>query len=540
MTDESHNTPKLSERFSDLFGVDVNEAELSSDHFSDSIYLEESRKLNLNKLLHLAPYSEVLLLLGGLGVGKTTLLNAFVARSATTWKTIQITASALMTPLDFLRAIAQGFELEVDESTSVDDLQWQLERFVQALGRTGRRAIVVIDDAHMLTDDVLRQAETFLRAGSAEHALSLLLSMRQDYESKLSQFTLLHENLAYTLKLQPLTKKELQGYLRLKLANRGIAFDQVFTAEVLYELMQASGGLPESINELVQEVLASRTPSRKALPANKGPALKYVVIAAALLVVALVLIFQDSINRVFEAQPAADGLVDESLEPLVMVDEVIVEELAPALVLGDDNSIPKEVALPPEIVEQVAAPVLEKVPVEEEPVDPEPVPLAIPIEQIEQLVEAQVAAAPQQAEMVIEELAVEQEAEAQEIAAAESAPVEVEVEAVVVAEVPEEVVKPIDPELEWIRAQPANNYTMQLMALVDHDKVLRFVAKHGIQEDSATYIKSRKGKELMVLVYGSYANRNDAVAASKQVPKNWYVGQPWVRSFASVTSEIKP
>ena len=63
---------------------------------------------------------------------------------------------------------------------------------------------------------------------------------------------------------------------------------------------------------------------------------------------------------------------------------------------------------------------------------------------------------------------------------------------------------------------------MQLMALVDHDKVLRFVDKHGIAADSATYIKSKKGKPLMVLLYGSYASRNEAVAAAKQVPKNWY------------------
>ncbi|MCF6298688.1 MAG: hypothetical protein L3J01_02300, partial [Thiomicrorhabdus sp.] len=102
MAEDRQSTPKLSERFSGLFGVEDASMALSEDSRPKSLYIEESRKLNLNKLLHLTPYSEVLLLLGEPAVGRTSLLKAFVERAATTWRISFITATALMDGVTFL------------------------------------------------------------------------------------------------------------------------------------------------------------------------------------------------------------------------------------------------------------------------------------------------------------------------------------------------------------------------------------------------------------------------------------------------------
>ncbi len=493
MANDPHNIPKLSNRFSDLFGVDNDELAPSPDRISEVTYLEESRKLSLNKLLHLAPYSEVLLLVGEFGVGKTSLLNAFIARAAKTWKTAFITASGLMAPEDLLRAMAKDFALDVDENGSNDDLIWALERFIQALGRTGRRAIVVIDDAHVLTDDVLHQTEKLLRASEADSALSLIFCMRQEYEAKLEQFALLREKLAYTLQVQPLNKKELQGYLRLKLANSELDMAQVFPSGVIDEMLSVSGGLPESINELTRALLTKQKSKRPESSRPLNQYIKMILAGIVIFLIAAVLYFQDEINRLFEAPVVATYT---ETNPLVVEAEIDIEpvvEASPALVLADDKAVPDELILPLELLAKS----------DESVIEPESKPGPI-------------------------------------VAKSEDNPVPKIVEPSPKMQANPEPALKSDPELAWIQNQAEGYFTLQLMALVDHDKVQQFVKNHKISELSATYLKQRKGSELMVLVYGSYSNREEAVTAAKQVPKNWYVGQPWVRSFASVKAELYP
>ena len=102
---------------------------------------------------------------------------------------------------------------------------------------------------------------------------------------------------------------------------------------------------------------------------------------------------------------------------------------------------------------------------------------------------------------------------------------------------------PPEPELpadvKWLFDQPANHYSMQMMALADKNKVLNFVKKWKIADQSATFPITRRGKTLTVLVYGSYPNRAAADNAAKSLPKSWGVGQPWVRRFSGILKDYE-
>ncbi len=533
MSEDQQITPKLSERFSGLFGVEDTSLDMSLDNSPKAIYIEESRKLNLNKLLHLAPYSEVLLLLGEPAVGRTSLLNAFVQRAATTWRISFVTATALMDGVAFLRQIGRGFDHDLDKVESTTDLLWELDRYLQALGRSGRRAIIIVDDAHLLTDDVIMLTEKILRDERTDNSVSLIISMRKDQANKLDRFALLKERLAYTLILEPFSQKEVDGYLRHRMVAAAPQLNELLSPELVADIHRKSGGMPEEINALAHGILTKKGKS-SASSGKGGSALKLVALAVAAVVIGGVLYFQDEINQLFavpaeSVQTAGDGLIEQSDTQVLMAIDVESQQSSmasledaegkPVPVLQGESEL--VVADFPAADEELAAQIVEAE------------------EVVERVEEVEVLAEPRAS---IDETAV---SETESIAVVEmqnAAPevlVKPEPRSMPQPAPPAKVEVTVPPGLEWFMAQPGKHYTMQLMALVDKPKVLRFVDKHKIADYSAVYPITRRGKVLTVLVYGSYASRTEANKAAKALPKSWGVAQPWIRSFTDARSDLQ-
>jgi len=543
MSENQQNTPKLSERFSGLFGVEGASLDSSVDSSPETIYIEESRKLNLNKLLHLAPYSEVLLLLGEPAVGRTTLLKAFVERAATTWRVSFVTATALMDGVAFLHQVGQGFDHELDNVDSSMDLLWELDRYLQALGRSGRRAIIIVDDAHLLTDDVILLAEKILRDERTDNSVSLILSMRKDQANKLDRFALLQERLAYTLMLEPFSQKEVDGYLRHRMTETVPQLNEFLSPELVADIHRKSGGMPEKINALAHGVLTKRNKSSLS-GGDRGLILKLVALVLAAVVIGAVLYFQDEINQMFavpeESMRAAE---EESIQPdpSMLGDVPAASDVQALMAMGAAQE------LGPVVIElEDAEGQLVSVPVSDEAVESADDDLPAADEglasQLPVVVEEVVKVVAEPKTGADEALVTEGESTpaAEKPGAAPEIITKTEVQAAQPVSAPPAKVEPkLTPELEWLMAQPDNHYTMQMMALVDKAKVLRFVGQHKIAGQSATYPITRRSKVLTVLVYGSYASRAEANEAAKALQKSWGVGQPWIRSFADARNDLK-
>ena len=56
--------------------------------------------------------------------------------------------------------------------------------------------------------------------------------------------------------------------------------------------------------------------------------------------------------------------------------------------------------------------------------------------------------------------------------------------------------------------------------------------------DYRYFKKNLQGKPLYVVTYGSFANRDAAVAAIKNLPAKVQAGKPWPRTVASVQQEL--
>jgi DamX protein len=87
---------------------------------------------------------------------------------------------------------------------------------------------------------------------------------------------------------------------------------------------------------------------------------------------------------------------------------------------------------------------------------------------------------------------------------------------------------------EWIKAQAAANYTLQLMAVKDENTARQFIEDHHLQDKAAYLAVTSKGQTLYAVVYGSYPQRSGAARAAKELPAAWGTPNPWIRSFKSL------
>jgi DamX protein len=83
-------------------------------------------------------------------------------------------------------------------------------------------------------------------------------------------------------------------------------------------------------------------------------------------------------------------------------------------------------------------------------------------------------------------------------------------------------------------SQPASAFTVQLVSLSSPERAQQYMASQPDPAQLATYRLQRDGRILHVVVYGSFATREQAEAAVRLLPDSIGTVQPWIRTFAQV------
>lgn len=538
-----------------------------SEEWSAIPYVNEAFKLNLNKLIHLSPYSEVLLISGPVGVGKSILLQQFVITAKKSWKAIHIRASSLMSTEDFLRQIVHGFGLPRAGVDDAEDMLSEIGRYLQALARSGRRAIVAIDDAHLLTDEVLVMVEHMLSDERSTNAVSLVLvAENESVPSRFGNFPVLLHKLAYTLQLEPFAKDDVAPYIHHRLAHtNNLGLEPVFDERLVAQLYEKSAGLAGRINELARRQLDKRRGQKGAATSGGKRLLRWGLALVGVAAIAAILLFQDRINQLVAVAPTHDkaGSAANGVAPSEHAAPAIAETKAAAEGGSAAPEGPAVAAAAPEVKESETV----------AEATPQP---ATPALSMGQLGESQdrmgavsetETAAPETAaaETTDSGTAAQPKPESRPeppatVAAVSTTPAAPKAPAAppkapAAAKPPAPPKSPAPPQPAappaakpaakvvakrgWLESQAPEHFTLQLMALSDGNDVKHFVERNKLQGQSAIYQISRKGKRLSVLVYGSYADRAAANAAAASLPKGWRIRSPWVRSFASVLEDAK-
>ncbi len=93
-------------------------------------------------------------------------------------------------------------------------------------------------------------------------------------------------------------------------------------------------------------------------------------------------------------------------------------------------------------------------------------------------------------------------------------------------------------DIDWLRRQNPRHFTLQLLAGRNKDTIQDFIRLHGPADGAVYFRTKREGKDWYALVYNSYSNKADALAALGKLPSAWRKYRPWMRSFASIQKEL--
>ena len=199
------------------------------------------------------------LLTGEVGTGKTTLINKLLE-----WLRLQQVATAFIfnSRLDvpqFLDFMMADFAIPCDSKSKSQVLQrlynWLLDRY-----RAGETAVLIIDEAQNLSDEVLEEIRMLTNLETfTEKLLQIVLVGQPELEQRLKQPQLrqLRQRLTLRAKTHPFNVEETKSYITQRLRIAGSNGDLVFESEAVAALYRYSIGVPRVINLLCEHCLVS-------------------------------------------------------------------------------------------------------------------------------------------------------------------------------------------------------------------------------------------------------------------------------------------
>ena len=199
------------------------------------------------------------LLTGEVGTGKTTLINKLLEwLRAQQVPTAFVFNSRMNVPqfLDYMMADF-GIPCETDSKSQVlmRLYSWLLERY-----RAGETAVLIVDEAQNLADEVLEEIRMMTNLETfTEKLLQIVLVGQTELDHRLRQPNLrqLRQRLTLRAKTHPLTADETRAYIQQRLRIAGANGQQIFEPEALVAIHRYSGGIPRVVNLICEHCLVS-------------------------------------------------------------------------------------------------------------------------------------------------------------------------------------------------------------------------------------------------------------------------------------------
>jgi general secretion pathway protein A len=196
-------------------------------------------------------------LTGDAGTGKTTLINSVLARLPAERVESSFILNPTLSVSEFLEIVMLDFDIP-DVPASKAQRLWKLQEFLAQVHHQNRYAVLVIDEAHKLSLEVLEEIRLLGNYESAsEKFLQILFLGQTELDDLLERRDLrqLKQRIGLRLYIDPLTPSEVQQYIRVRWAKAGGQSAPPFSQDALNMIAQWSQGIPRVINSLCDSSL---------------------------------------------------------------------------------------------------------------------------------------------------------------------------------------------------------------------------------------------------------------------------------------------
>lgn len=247
------------------------------------LYLSEKHAEALDHLYYGITQGEGFMVISGdVGTGKTTIIRSLLERLNDPKIETAIVLNPLLEIDELLRVILEDFGLS-PQKISKKELIDQLNAFLLSLNREGKKAVVIIDESQNLAPDLLEELRSLSNLETTqEKLLQIILVGQLELWNKLNHYNLrqLKQRISVSYRLEPLSQKEMKGYIYHRLSIAGFRGELDLTFGALRLIYKVSRGIPRLINLLCdrtllvlyleQEMRARASHVRKAIESLRG------------------------------------------------------------------------------------------------------------------------------------------------------------------------------------------------------------------------------------------------------------------------------
>jgi general secretion pathway protein A len=195
-------------------------------------------------------------LTGDVGAGKTTLCRAMLDALDGQFATALI-LNPVMSPNEMMKAIAIEFGLTVEGMDRLETIAVINEFLLWRAGQ-GKDAVLIIDEAQNLSDDLLEQVRLLSNLETDDRKLLQIVLMGQpELRDRLNapQLRQLRQRITVRYHLSALTREEVGEYIRHRIHVSGGNGRPHFTQPAIWRIHRYSAGVPRLVNALCDKVL---------------------------------------------------------------------------------------------------------------------------------------------------------------------------------------------------------------------------------------------------------------------------------------------
>jgi general secretion pathway protein A len=195
-------------------------------------------------------------LTGEVGAGKTTLCRAMLDALDGQFATALI-LNPVMSANELMKAIATEFGLTVHELDRLETLA-MINEFLLWRASQGLDAVLIIDEAQDLTDELLEQVRLLSNLETDDQKLLQIVLMGQpELRDRLNAHNLrqLRQRITVRYHLNALTIDEISDYIRHRIHVSGGNGRPRFTKPALWRIHRYSGGIPRLVNALCDKAM---------------------------------------------------------------------------------------------------------------------------------------------------------------------------------------------------------------------------------------------------------------------------------------------
>jgi general secretion pathway protein A len=205
-------------------------------------------------------------LTGEVGAGKTTICRSMLEQLGPDWETALI-LNPMLDADGLIKSIAMEFGLNV-KGLQLDRLETlaMLNEFLLSLVEKKKDAVLIIDEAQDLPDEMLEQVRLLSNLETYDRKLLQIVLMGQpELRERLNNPKLrnLRQRITVRYHLRPLQFNELGRYIQHRLAVAGSKGPPYFTTPALWRIHRYSQGIPRVVNAVCDKCCLAGFVQRK-------------------------------------------------------------------------------------------------------------------------------------------------------------------------------------------------------------------------------------------------------------------------------------